>query len=234
MSDTPALFKMDLLPTDYAKRILIEFCTTFFRDNTVYHVVDGEPEGEKVQRDSLGDVIAKTGDHPMYIRDSWGRDDAADLTTGIVVQRQSFGWQGRSIGQQLQASRKLTPDDKIVQGMEYMDTMQIPVTAWCLSKNGVEADRIASTLTMAIHACRLMLPGQYPGLRDILGVQCGTETPVRRPTSREELTGVPVNVTFEIRYIWRVFDLRGVTARSTTIQVAGDPDSKLKITAERS
>lgn len=233
MSNHPTSFSPELLPTDYAKRILIEFATSFFRENTVYKVTDGEPEGETVGRDSLGNLIAKTGDHPMFIRDTWGRDDSADLSMGIIVQRQGFGWQGKSIGQKLQAIRKLTPDDRILQGQEFMDTIPIPVTAWCVSKNGVEADRIASTLTLALHACRLILPGQYAGLRDILGVQCGTETPVKRPTTREVLAGVPVNVTFEIRYLWRVFDLRGSTARGTTIQVAGDPESKLTITTER-
>lgn len=226
--------RRELMPSNYAKKIIIEFCEQWLRDNSAYGLpTDGAPDPEPNLVTPEGAPLVRSGDHPIYVRDSFGTNDRADLKTGIVVQRKSFGWSGRGIGQKLHFVRQLDPDDKILQGQEFTDEIEIPVVAWCLSENGIEADDMACMLGFALHAARSILPGSYQGLRDILDIHVGEETPVRDPTTKQELMGVPVSVRLTFQYFWRIFDLRGSTMKAATIQVQGDETVKLSITAER-
>lgn len=236
MSDSstgPLRQRRELLPSNRAKTILIEFCTQWIRDNSAYHVpTEGAPEAEpNVLLD--GKPSARKGDYPLYVRDSFGENDSVDLTTGIVVQRLPFGWQGKSIGQQLHFVRQLDADEHILQGQEFTDTIVMPMVCWCLSKEGLEADDMACTLGFALHAARSILVetgGGYKGLRDITEIGVGTETQIRD----QGLVGVPVQVKLELQYLWRVFDLRGQTMKGVVFQMQGDASVKLKITADRS
>lgn len=236
MTSTNALHqRRHLLPSNYAKKILIDFCTQWLKENSAYSVAtDGEPSAEPNQRDDEGRTIVREGDYPFVVRDSFGSNDESDLTTGIVVQRQPFGWANRSIGQKLHFVRQLEPDGAISQGQEYTDTIEMPMVCWCCAKEGLEADDIACMLTFALHAVRSILPGEYEGLRDILGVRCGEETILRRPTTKQELVGVPVYVTLELQYFWKIFDLRGLTMKGAIIEMKGDSSEKLSITVKRS
>jgi len=208
-----------LLPIRYAKYLMIDWATEWFTTNGIFQV-DGNAGGP-VAPPPL-DADGTPGKRPtlasMFIRDEYGENPEVDRTTGIVVSRGRIGFKYQGIGQvkgpvmqprptQPRREGDATKDKgNWEQGTEFTDVVNIPLTMFCLSKEGLEAEEIATNVVFGLHFMRLILPQRYACLRDIVGLSLEEERPVRQSTTRQELVAVPVAVTLELQYFWQVYE----------------------------
>lgn len=108
--------------------------------------------------------------------------------------------------------------------MEKTDLIGIPFSIWCLSKEGAEAEEIASNVFFGLAFCREELPKHYPAVHDLLGLQMGTEEPVRQATTQQELVGVRVNGVLELQYFWQIYKRGDLPFRFISFGVQTPPE----------
>jgi len=225
-------YRPEHLPVRYAKYILIDWAREWFTQNGIFQV---DPTGgapvpppplDKDGRPQIRESLAG-----MFIRDQFAENTEVDKTTGIVVSRGRLQFSYQGIGQvkgpimQQRPGNPRRPGDTSrdirnwEQGTEFTDTIKIPLTMVCLSKEGLEAEEIGQHVFFGLHFMRQLLPQRYPGLRDIVGLSLDEERPVRQSTSRQELVAVPVGVNLELQYFWQVYERGDLPFRFVTLGV---------------
>ena len=224
------------LPVRYAKYILIDWAREWFTQNGIFRVDPNAgatapaPPLDKDSRPQIRESLAG-----MFIRDQFAENSETDKTTGIVVMRGRLAFSYQGIGQvkgpimQQRPAQPRRPGDASKelrnweQGTEFTDTIKIPLTMVCVSKEGLEAEEIGQHVFFGLHFMRSMLPQRYPGLRDIVGLSLDEERPVRQATTRQELTAVPVGVNLELQYFWQVYERGDLPFRFVTPGIQDKP-----------
>lgn len=226
----PNEYSRSTLPTIYAKRVLIEFLQMWFSQNAAFGMETfGRADVEPVPVDADGSVKARDGSQSLTIRDGWGRGDEADKKKKIVVQRGPMRWASRHYNEFLERI------DIVVDGidgatslqdaMKFTDHMAIPVTAFCCSTEGLEAEEMANWVFFAVKFCRQQLREQFHGLRDIVSAEVGSEQLVERPSAaRHELVTVPVTVILDIQFEWIVYESGTSPLRTIELRVTDEAE----------
>lgn len=222
-----------LLPGNHAKRILLDFITTWFQQNAAFQMRDGEPGPEPLPLDAKGQPGVRSGLRSMVVRDGWGANDPADLKRKVVVQRGGYRKERPTIGN-YQGPMEIVDNAGVIhRGEVYTANSKYLVTAMCCSSVGAEADEIAQIIGEALDFCRIPMREQYKGLRDITMIEVGIEQLIVDPSTRTRLVGVPVTVVMDIQYDWIIYDISGTTLKAYLQQAACDDDfSRLELGAE--
>ena len=195
-----------LLPGSHAKRVVITFLLDWFRSNELFNMeTDGDPlpEPQPVDYDS-GEAEARLGEPVMPIRAAFGRHDGADLTRGMVVQRGRYKDNRRHIGNQA-GSVAIMHKGAQLMARRFATNEHIPITIWCISMEGEEAEMIAEFVYHALQFWRMDVRADYAGLRDIVDLTLGEETQLERVGSTHAVMAVPVTVVLDIQYEWLIF-----------------------------
>lgn len=226
----PREYSRATLPPAYAKRILIEFLNMWFSQNALFGMeTGGQAEVEPMPMDADGTVTARDGMQSMTIRDGWGRGDEADKKKKIVVQRGPMRWASRHYNEFLErvdvVVKGVDGATSLLDGQKFTDHMPIPVTAFCCSPDGLEAEEIATWVFFAVKFCRQQLREQFPGLRDIVSTDLGSEQLVERPSAaRHELVTVPVTIILDIQFEWIVYESGTSPLRTIELRVTDEAE----------
>jgi hypothetical protein len=209
-----------LMPHNWAKRAVITFIIKWFTENQLYDTStdgDARPPPQPIDYAS-GELEARTGEPVLPVRAAFGRHDEVDHRREIVVQRGRFQAQRMHIGNQWDQI-PIEYRGATLLAKRYTANEQIPITAWCTSTEGEEADMIAGFVYAAFQFWRIDVRKDYPGLRDIVSLALGEETLIERIGSTHEVIAVPVTVVLDIQYEWLIFQKDAHTLRNIITQV---------------
>lgn len=214
-----------LLPANHAKRCVITFLVKWFTENELFDMsTDGDPLPTPQPVDyASGDAEVRSGEPVLAIRSAFGRHDGADLTRQIVVQRNAYRDRRQHIGNQWGAVPIIHNGAQLM-AKRYTASEHIPVTAWCTSPEGEEADTIGGLVYEAFQFWRVDVRKDYPGLRDIVDLSLGQEAVIERIGSTHSVMGVPVQLVLDIQYEWLIFQKDGHPLRSIITQIESGPE----------
>ena len=162
--------------TDFAKDTFILFLREFYSTHDTYTYLEDETKTKIQICDSFTFNLEVQGFRP-----------------GLSIRRGSIKFQNATLGQTRHVNFQTGK-------ISYTDLMSCGIMIECVARNGLEAERIATTTFNAIHMTREAIQEEYKIFK-INSVDLGVEQPYKQDVS-PDLIMVPVSVSLLKQVSW--------------------------------